>query len=331
MATIDVHSHVLPDIYLEALRKAGITNIDGFPTPDWSVEDHLKMMDSHNIQACVLSLSSPGLEFAEPGLAAELARTINILFSEIILDNPARFGAFALLPLPNVEASLQEINYALDVLKLDGVGLFTNYGGAYLGDARFAPVLDELHLRRAVAFVHPTTPADSERLTLGYPAPMLEYPFDTTRMAVSLLDTDTIERCSHVRFIFSHGGGALPLLEPRIGPLMVAKNGGNKLSALINIMRVERQVKSCFFDLTAATSPSYLAALKETHDSSKLLMGFDFPFMPPVSIGRAKDGVSEFEGFDEKEKFAIDQTNAKDLFPRLATAIEQASQFAADR
>ncbi|WP_353069906.1 amidohydrolase family protein [Tunturibacter empetritectus] len=331
MSTIDVHSHVLPDIYLNALQKAGITNIDGFSTPDWSVEDHLKMMDSHKIQACVLSLSSPGLEFAEPGLAAELARTINILFSEIICDNPARFGAFALLPLPNVEAALQEIDYALDVLKLDGVGLFTNYGGVYLGDPRFAPVLDELHRRRAVAFVHPTTPAGSDRLTLGYPAPMLEYPFDTTRMAVSLLDTDTIERCSHVRFIFSHGGGALPLLVPRIGPLMVAKNGGNKLSALINIMRVERQVKSCFFDLTAATSPAYLAALKETHDPSRLLMGFDFPFMPPVSIGRAKDGVSDFEGFSEQEKSAIDQTNAEKLFPRLIKAIEQASRSAADR
>ena len=325
MSTIDVHSHVLPDIYLEALQKAGVTNIDGFPTPDWSLEAHLKMMDSHDIQACVLSLSSPGLEFAEPDLAAELARKINILFSEIIHDNPARFGAFALLPLPDVEASLEELAYALDVLKLDGVGLFTNYEGAYLGDPRFAPILDELHRRRAVAFVHPTKPAGSDKLTLGYPAPMLEYPFDTTRMMLSLLDTDTIERCSHVRFILCHGGGALPLLVPRIGPLMLAKKGGNKLSALINIMRVERQVRSCFFDLTAATSPAYLASLKETHDSSKLLMGFDFPFMPPGVIGRAKDGVSEFEGFSDREKSAIDQGNAEALFPRLTKAIERAT------
>jgi 6-methylsalicylate decarboxylase len=327
MSTIDVHSHVLPDFYLEALQRAGVTNIDGFPTPDWSLTAHLKMMDSHDIQACVLSLSSPGLEFAEPDLAVELARKINILFSEIILDNPARFGAFALLPLPDVEASLKEIAYALDVLKLDGVGLFTNYEGVYLGDARFAPILDELHRRRAVAFVHPTKPADSDRLTLGYPAPMLEYPFDTTRMMLSLLDTDTLERCSHVRFILCHGGGALPLLVPRIGPLMIAKKGGNKLSAVINLMRVERQVQSCFFDLTAATSPAYLASLKEMHDSSKLLMGFDFPFMPPRVIGKAKDGVSQFEGFSDKDKSAIDHTNAKDLFPRVEKEIEQASSI----
>jgi predicted TIM-barrel fold metal-dependent hydrolase len=324
MTTIDVHSHVLPDIYLDALKEAGVTSIDGFPTPDWSLEDHLKMMDKHDIQACVLSLSSPGLEFAGPDLAVNLARTINIQFSEMIREHPARFGAFALLPLPNVKASLDEIAYALDVLKLDGVGLFTNYEGTYLGDPRFAPVLDELHRRRAVAFVHPTKPLGSDSLTLGYPAPMLEYPFDTTRMMLSLLDTDTIERCSHIRFILCHGGGALPLLLPRIGPLMLAKKGGNKLSLLINMMRVERQVQSCFFDLTAATSPAYLASLKEMHDSSKLLMGFDYPFMPPGMIDKAKDGVSEFEDFTEKDKAAIDQSNAQSLFPRLTKAIEQA-------
>ncbi len=120
MSTIAVHSHNLPDMYLEALQRSGITNIDGFPTPDWSLEAHLKMMDSHDIQACLLSLSSPGLEFAEPDIAVELPRKINILLSEIIRDNPARFGAFALLPLPNVEASLEGIAYALDVLKWGG-------------------------------------------------------------------------------------------------------------------------------------------------------------------------------------------------------------------
>jgi predicted TIM-barrel fold metal-dependent hydrolase len=325
MTTIDVHSHVLPEVYLDALQAAGIRNIDGFPTPEWSLESHLKMMDSHNIQACVLSLSAPGLDFASPDLAMNLARTINIQFAEIIRDHPTRFGAFALLPLPNVEAALQEIAYALDVLKLDGVGLFTNYEGVYPGDLKFAPILDELHRRKAVVFVHPTKPPCSDKLTLGYPAPMLEYPFDTTRMVLSLLDTDTLDRCNHIRFIICHGGGALPLLIHRIAPLMAVKTGGNKISTLINMMTVERKTRSLFFDLTAATSDSYLGLLREVHEPSKLLMGFDFPFMPPISINPAKKAVAAFDKFSEKERTSIDQGNASELFPRLASAVHASS------
>jgi predicted TIM-barrel fold metal-dependent hydrolase len=92
MTTIDVHSHVLPEVYLDELQAAGIKNIDGFPTPDWSLEAHLKMMNGHDIQACVLSLSAPGLDFALPDLAMNLARTINIQFAEIIRDHPTRFA-----------------------------------------------------------------------------------------------------------------------------------------------------------------------------------------------------------------------------------------------
>jgi predicted TIM-barrel fold metal-dependent hydrolase len=325
MTTIDVHSHVLPELYLDALRAAEVKTIDGFPIPEWRLEDHLKMMDDHNIQACVLSLSSPGLDFAEPDIAVNLARAINIQFAEIIGDHPARFGAFALLPLPNVEASLMEIAYALDVLKLDGVGLFTNYGGVYLGDLKFGPVLDELHRRKAVVFVHPTKPPCSDKLTLGYPAPMLEYPFDTTRMVLSLLGTDTLDRCAHIRFILCHGGGALPLLLTRIGPLLSVKKGGNKLTALTDMMAIERRTSALFFDLTAATSDAYLGVLKEVHDPSKLLMGFDFPFMPPISIDSAKNAVAAFDDFSQKEKTSIDQGNASELFPRLMNAIDEAS------
>jgi predicted TIM-barrel fold metal-dependent hydrolase len=326
MTTIDVHSHILPEIYLDALLAAGVKNIDGFPVPEWSLASHLEMMDSHKIQSCVLSLSSPGLAFADSESAAKLARAINLQFAEIVRGRPARFGAFALLPMPSLEASLMEIEYALDVLKLDGIGLFTNYDGVYLGDPKFAPILDELHKRKAVVFVHPTTPPHSEDLTLGYPAPMLEYPFDTTRMVLSLLDTDTLQRCNHIRFIVCHGGGALPLLTPRIAPLMQAKKGGNKLSVVVNIMRIERQVRSLFFDLTAATHSAYLAALKESHDPSKLLMGFDFPFMPPISIIQARDGIRGYDGFSDKEKSAMNTKNAEELFPRLASAIRDANR-----
>jgi len=66
----------------------------------------------------------------------------------LIGEHPTRFGAFATLPLPDVDAALEELKRALDTLKLDGVVLLSNYDGYYLGDLRFDILLSELNLRK---------------------------------------------------------------------------------------------------------------------------------------------------------------------------------------
>jgi hypothetical protein len=99
-------------------------------------------MDQNGIGAAVLSVSSPALGFVDGDAALELARSANESARALITAHPDRFGAFALLPLPDVDASLREIAHALDTLGLDGVGVLTNYAGAYLGDRRFAPLFD---------------------------------------------------------------------------------------------------------------------------------------------------------------------------------------------
>ena len=136
---IDVHAHVLPDFYLAALKNAGINDIDGWPFPDWNVEATLQAMDGHKIVTQVLSLSSPGVNFLSGQKAAQLARCLNEFQATLVEDHAPRFGSLAVLPLPDVEASLAEIAYAFDTLGMDGVGLLSNYHGLYLGDPDRVP------------------------------------------------------------------------------------------------------------------------------------------------------------------------------------------------
>src|SRR6185369_10322070 len=100
---IDVHHHILPTEYVSALARINITGGGGIPFPRWSVEDALALMDRHGIQAAVTSISSPGVHFGDAAAARDLARRCNEISARLVSDHPDRFGAFATLPLPDVD------------------------------------------------------------------------------------------------------------------------------------------------------------------------------------------------------------------------------------
>jgi predicted TIM-barrel fold metal-dependent hydrolase len=183
-----------------------------------------------------------------------------------------------------------------------------------VGDDRFAPIFDELNRRKATVFVHPTSPPCFEKVSQGYPAPMIEYPFENTRMVVSLLRSDTLSRCPDVKIIVPHGGGTIPYLAPRIANLVSMfgnKNGHQDYN------KVMQQLCSLYYDLTAATHHGALLAMKEILPLSQLLMGFDFPFMPAVSISGARQGLKSFEGFTKEDRLLIKSGNASQLIKNL--------------
>ena len=316
--TVDVHTHFIPQSYIDALADAGTSPKEvGFPLAVWNTQERLDLQDKDGIRTEILSLSSPGLRYFPGERGVKLCHGFNDELAELVRLHPARFGGLATLPLPDVDASLAEVTRAYDELKLDGIVLMSNYEDAYLGDSRFSPVLEELNRRQAVVFIHTTEPPGNAQLTFGYPAPMVEYPAETTRTIVNLLDMETITRFPKIRWIASHGGGTLPMLLTRLEKLFPWKRN---MDPEATQAKLADQIASIYWDMAIVCYEAPLRAIKASHPASKLLMGFDLPFYPADQIPVAKKNLSEFDGFSDAEKQAIDFGNAHFLFPRVAQA-----------
>ena len=311
MSLIDVHAHFLPPHYREALTAAGIDQPDGFPrVPSWSAEDHVAVMDRVGIDAAVLSVSSPGVQFGE-GISASdavaLARHVNDVAAETISGHPGRFGAFASLPMSNIDQSLAEIERALDGLHLDGVNVLTNVAGVYLGDASLDPVIAELDRRRAVVFIHPTSPACWECTSLGFPRPMIEFPFDTTRAVTNMLLRGTFVSYPQIRWIIPHAGGTLPFLASRIA-------GIGSLIGASDPSSIVAQLRRLHYDLAGSANRLVVATLLTLVDRAQVLYGSDWPFTPEPNVAAGVDWVADNDQVTPDELSAV----ARELFPRLA-------------
>ena len=148
---VDVHMHFIPDFYRDALASANMASPDGINAlPPWDEDDCLRVMDSLQIEAAVLSISSPGVHFGDDRKALQLARQVNDEGRRLMDRNRGRIGLFASVPLPEIEASIEEAGRALDDLGADGVVFESNHRGVYLGDSVLDPLYAELDKRSAV-------------------------------------------------------------------------------------------------------------------------------------------------------------------------------------
>jgi 6-methylsalicylate decarboxylase len=229
-----------------------------------------------------------------------------------VSDHPTRFGAFATLPMPDVDGTLREIEYAFDTLHLDGVVLLASIGERYLGDPAFDAVFAELDRRKAVVFVHPTVPVTSKALTLGYPGALVEFVFDTTRAVTNLIYSGTLERCPNLSIILSHAGGTVPFVAWRLTtagmfPQYQTKAPQGALAYL----------KHLYYDTAMSATPYALSSLRELVDPSHILFGSDSPFLPEPAIRFHMQGLDDYPGFDGATRARIEHGNALALFPRL--------------
>ncbi|MFM9970710.1 MAG: amidohydrolase family protein [Burkholderiales bacterium] len=307
---IDVHFHIIPAFYAEAALAAGRAPARGV-FPEFTPELALKLMDDNGIGYAITSLSQPGAHFGEVRQAQALARRCNDFAADMHARWPRRFGAFATLPLPDVEGSLREIDYCLDSLKFEGVCLFASCEGRFLGDPLFDPVMAELNRRRAVVFVHPAMHPSMASVGLPWPGFMMEYPFDTTRAAVNLIFTGALKRYPDIKFILSHAGGVLPFIawrlsiSPMIDPRMPQLSPEEVFAGL----------RHFWYDTALAPWAGAIAALREIAEPSRILFGSDWPFANAKVVPEEIRTLTAPGLLSDAERTAIQCDNARLLFP----------------
>ncbi len=309
---VDIHHHVIPDFYWEASNEGG-SAAGGITPPRWSLDGAIAYLDDAGIDVAVPSISTPGVHFGDDAAARTLARQVNEYLAGIKHDRPDRFGAFAALPLPDVDGSLEQIAYALDVLELDGVSIFTNAGGSYLGDSRFDPIFTELERRAAVVFVHPTASPDPIAHTLGLPDSLLDYPVDTSRAIAKLHYSNTFARTPDVKYVFVHAGGTIPFVASRFAIVdeMDVIPGAEERGAFADVL------PHLYWDTASAFSDPVLHMLRSVTGLDTVVFGTDYPYpRDAISIGGLRH-VKDTAELDASERHAVLGGSAARLIPRL--------------
>ncbi len=297
---IDVHHHVCPPAWIEALKEA---RLDSPPVNNWTPEHSLAEMDRGGIETAILSVTQPGMGFLDAKRAAEVARACNDYSHELIQKYPGRFGLFAALPLPHVQESLAELAYALDVLKAHGIGMLTSYGRTFLGDPAFAPIMDELNRRKATLYTHPATPACCVNLA-GLPDTAVEYGTDTTRTIGNLIFSGTAARTPDIDWIFSHAGGTVFSVTERFTMQMLQMPQFKSFTA----NAVFGQLKRFYYDTAQAANPVAMAGLTKVVAPSQILFGTDYPYRTaPEQV----EGLAQV--FSGETLHQIERTNAMRL------------------
>jgi len=310
---IDTHHHFYAPEYQEAwLAWEDKRNLPHFPTQvAWSRDKSIEEMDRNNVATAVLSVpSTPGVWFDQGAEAANrMARTCNEYGAEMVRSHPGRYGLFATLPMLDIDASLKELEYALDVLKADGIGLQTNYGDKWPGNAVYRPVFEELNRRKAIVYFHPLAASCCNGLSVGVFPAVIEAPTDTTRAIVSLLVNGTFARNRDIRWLFSHAGGTMPMLAGRIEYFVNFRKDREQFAP----SGVEEEFRRLHYDTANATHPASMAALLKLVPLSQVVFGTDYPY---VATGPQRKALED-SGLAAVDVRAIERDNALALVSTL--------------
>lgn len=310
-AQIDIHSHMIPESYLEAVKAHGMEMDEGFPIPGWDVAAHLKFMDDAGIRTSVLTMPAPQPYFGDAAESAAVCCKFNQEAAALKELYPGRFMFCAALPLPDVDAAITEAKYALEVLGADGIKLATNAYGQYLGDEELEPLMAYLNSRKAVIITHPHKPsAVNDRLIAAVPLASYEYLAETTRAILNMVAHDVLVRYPDLKVVVPHCGSFLPNALPRFKGLLPVMTANGYMKQV----DVDANISHLYFDLAGAATDDAIQSLLTITDPRHILYGTDYPYVAAPALIGAKKSLEERLSAHGLNQADILSGNAQSLF-----------------
>ena len=306
---VDVHHHFIPPFWFDEVKDHISRQGGGRIVPNWygwSEERALERMDETGVATAIVSISAPGVWFGDVTQGRRLSRETSLFAAQMRQRHPKRFGFFAALPLPDIEGSLREIEYAFDQLHANGFVLMTSYGDRWLGDPSFDPVMQELDRRGAIVYVHPGSPACCSQLMSYVPPFLTEFTQDTNRTITSLMFSGQLVRRRAIRFVFSHAGGTIPMLAGRISQLITSVP---QLAAAVPD-GVEAELRRLYYEVANSANRPAIAALLSLVPATQVMFGSDFPLVPIAATQAKLSGL----GLSESDLASLSRGTAAKLF-----------------
>lgn len=248
------------------------------------------------------------------GREKEIAREVNEYSATLMKDYGDKVGAFATIPMTDMTAAIAETGHALDELALNGICLFSNHNGRYLGDPDLDEFMDYLNRRKAVVFIHPTLPLKEMWPDVSLDPPLVEFTFETTRAVANLLYNGVLERFPDIRFVLAHLGGTIPFISWRLG-LFEHSPRQEFVDFRERCPRpVQEYLAQLYYEVAVSCSPGNLQNVLSFVPVDHVLFGSDYPFAAQSFIDKNSANVAGSGVLDAVALEKINHLNAEALF-----------------
>jgi predicted TIM-barrel fold metal-dependent hydrolase len=314
---IDVHHHTVLPEYQQALIRSGAADPSRPLRKNSNPQQALESMQSFGIEAAIFNpLSVAGVHHGNDDHARYLTRSTNEALAKFISHAPKRMGFFAPLPFPNIDGALHEMTFALDTLGADGVILLSNQNDVYIGDPVGEALYAEMDRRKTCVFVHPARPSFVDGLNLKLWASVVEYPFETTRIAANLIYNGYMKKYPNIRWILAHAGGCLPYLSLRLR-LMEESDEHKPEFSVRHPEGVAPYIGQFYFDTAISGSHAALASLYAVTDPTHVMFGSDWPYIDKEYVEDQTKVLIDTPSLTPERFTLMERENAMRLFPRF--------------